>query len=678
MKLTKKDLMLEEGLKKEWVITNGIGGFASSSVLGANTRRYHGLLIAPLDEPAKRHLIVSKLDESLEDETGKETIFYTNVGKDYITRGDHYLVSFEKEIVPKFTYQVEDCLIQKTIVMEQGKNTVYIGYHIQNGKQKRKLKLAPILNFRDFHSMMTGHQFHLEQSEEGTKVTIIVDDNQDFPIYMNASEGTYIEHTNDMFYHMYYIEEMERGFYPEENHVVSGHYEIEIEPEEEKEITVCFSLEKQIEKPDYLKILQKEEKRIDKILEQANLADKTEKDNLLNLLVIASDQFVIKRKKQKLTSVIAGYPWFLDWGRDTLIAFEGLFLVTKRQKEAKEVLKMFTKDIKCGLVPNGYSEETDEPLYNSADASLLLFEQVKKYAEATNDEVFVQKTMYPILKKIVEEYSKGIDLDDNNIHLEKDGLLSSGTPHTQNTWMDAKIHDFAVTPRNGKAVEINSLWYNALKIMEEFSKKYETEKVELQETYQKMAEKCKKSFKKEFYCEKTHCLYDVVGDSKIRPNQLFALSLSYPVIDPNSKIAKEMMQVVEKKLLKKYGIMTLAKGEDGFVSVYEGDSFKRDMSYHQGISWTWLLGLYEKALKNQTQDCKNKKEKEKLQEKYTKWLEEERKTFEKEVKTRGCIGSIAELYDAKAPYMPKGAFAQAWSVAEVLRILARQKEGAKE
>ena len=670
MKLTKKDLKLEKGLTKEWIITNGIGGFASCSVLGANTRRYHGLLIAPLDAPAKRHLIVSKLDESMEEE-GKEIALFTNIGTDYMTKGYEYLTSFEKYLFPTFTYQIEDCYITKTIAMEQGKNTVYIGYHIKNGIKKKKLKLAPVLNFRDFHSMNTNHEFFLEQEVEKTKVTAIIDKNQAFPIYINASEGNYIAHKQDTFYHMYYLEEMKRGFYPEENHVVSGHYEIDIQPKEEKEITICFSIDRQVDKPDIKKVIAKEEKRMNQLIEKSELPIKEE--SLLSLLFLASDQFVIKRKKQRLTSVLAGFPWFLDWGRDTLISFEGLFLTTKRYQEAKEVLKMFTKDIKCGLVPNGYAEETDKPLYNSADASLLLFEQVQKYLEYTSDDAFVQKMMYPILTNIMQEYETGITLDNNNIFLEEDGLLSSGTSDTQNTWMDVKIGDFAVTPRNGKVVELNSLWYNALKIMEQLAKKYEPENKNIIQKYRKMAVKCQKSFEKEFYIEKSHTLYDVVGDAKIRPNQLFSLSLSYPVIKPNSEIAKDIMQTVEKKLLQNYGLMTLAKGEEGFIAVYEGDSIQRDKSYHQGICWPWLLGLYEKALARQIRECKKKTEKEKLQRKYDAWVQKLQNTFEKEIKTRGCIGSVAELYDAKTPYLPKGAFAQAWSIAELLRIVAKQE-----
>ena len=302
--------------------------------------------------------------------------------------------------------------------------------------------------------------------------------------------------------------------------------------------------------------------------------------------------------------------------------------------------------------------------------SLLLFEQVKKYLEYTDDNKFIKENIYPKLKLIIESYSEGIDFHDNNIHLEEDGLISSGTEKTQNTWMDAKFGDLAFTPRCGKVVEINALWYNALKIMEQLTKKYEKiGKRLLSKKYADMAEKCKESFNREFYNKKKKCLYDVLGDSRVRPNQLFALSLSNPVVEPNSEIAKNIINVVEKKLLNNYGLKTLAKGEKSYIDIYEGDNFKRDASYHQGITWTWLLGLYYNALKNMKAVEKGKEERKELEEKISDFKKKVEKVFSKEIEQRGCIGSIAEIYDSKTPYLPKGAFAQGLSVAEVFRII---------
>ena len=326
-----------------------------------------------------------------------------------------------------------------------------------------------------------------------------------------------------------------------------------------------------------------------------------------------------------------------------------------------------TRDIKFGLVPNGYSGYDNRPLYNSVDASLLLFEQVQKYIEYTGDYKFIEKNLYQKLKGIIDNYCTGIDVDDNNIYLDSDALIVSGTDSTQNTWMDAKCDGKAITPRNGKVVEINAMWYNANKIMEELVKKLEN-KTESKK-YKELAENCKIYFNEKFYNKQKKCLYDVLGDSKIRPNQLFALSLSYPIVDLDSKQAENIIKVVEKKLLNSYGLKTLAKEEENYVEIYEGDSLKRDSSYHQGITWPWLLGLYYNSLKNKIKNEKDKESKKETQEKLDKFVEKTRKTFKKELESNGCIGSIAEIYDSAKPQLPKGAIAQGWSVAEILRIV---------
>jgi len=664
MKFTKEKLELQEGLKREWLITNGIGGFCSSTIIGANSRRYHGLLIAPLKPPAQRNLILSKLDESITI-NNKEIPLYTNVCKNYISQGYKFQISFKKEYVPTFEYLVGDINVKKTICMEYGKNTVCVFYEIQNKNEEIKLKLAPIVNFRDFHSMSTNKKINLKQEEiKDNKIKISIENNS---FYINCSEGKYIKHENDNFNNMFYIEEEKRGFYPEENHSVSGIYEIEIKPNENKKITFVCSLEENIDKVDGEKLIKKEVKRLEKVIKETKLVNKKEEDKLLKEFIIATDSFIVYRPEFKLHTIIAGYPWFLDWGRDSLISFEGLLLKTKRYDLAKEVLLTFKHDIKKGLVPNGYSEADNTPLYNSVDASLLLFEQIAKYLKYTEDFEFVKKEFYEVLKNIVENYEKGIDLDNNNIYLDNDGLIVSGTPTTQNTWMDAKYEGIAATPRNGKTVEINALWYNALKILEELSLKFEEEK--LAKEYLKKANKCKRNFKAKFYNEKRKCLYDVVGDSKIRPNQLFSTALTYPVIEPNTKIAKEMLNTTTKKLKNKYGLKTLAKGEKNYIDIYEGNSFKRDMSYHQGITWPWLLGIYNDAFKKIKENEKAIKNKKQYEEDYEKFIKELKTTATNMMEDEGCIGSVSELYDSKRPQLPKGAIAQAWSVAEIFRIL---------
>ena len=673
MKFSKEELNLEEALGKEWIITNGIGGFASSTIIGANTRKYHGLLVVPIIPPARRRLILSKLDESVEID-GRKYDLFTNVGKNYISQGYKYQESFEKGCIPTFEYKVEDVEIIKQIGMEHFKNTVGVHYKIKNGEHHTKLILAPIMNFRNAHGMNKDHSFYVEQKNHGRKLEVKIDDGN--PIYMTISDGNYIEHHNDTFYNMFYIEEEKRGFEAEENHAVPGRFEIEIEPGEEKDVSFVCSVEENIEELDARAIITNEKARLTETFNESGLinnkkTNKTEeeksRDELIKTFLIATDNFIIKRPLFNTYSAIAGYPWFLDWMRDTLISFEGLFLITKKYDKAKKVLKHCIRDIKYGLVPNTYSEDDYRPLYNSVDASLLLFEQVKKYLKYTEDYEFIMQEIYPKLENIIENYAKGIDLDGNNIYMDTDGLIVSGTESTQNTWMDAKYAGIAVTPRNGKAVEINAMWYNALKIMEELAiKNKEKEKAK---KYNKTATKCKSAFESKFYNKRRKCLYDVLGDTKIRPNQLFALSLTYPVLDPSSIEAKEMFETVTKKLLNNYGLKSLAKGEENYVEVYEGDCARRDFSYHQGITWTWLLGPYYDALKKLASGAKTKNDKTKYETELKYFVQKVTKTFTKEINERGCIGSIAEIYDSRKPYTPKGAFAQAWSVAEVFRII---------
>ena len=453
MKYSKKYMNLENGLKTEWIITNGLGGYAASSIIGANTRKYHGLLVAPLTPPARRFLVLSKLDESIEIVNKKYNI-YTNIGKDYVTDGYKYQKYFEKSEIPVYYYEIEDVKIKKSICMQYEKNTVIVQYNIKNGEYNSKLTLAPVVNFRDFHTTNTNHNFKLKQNNVNTKLKLIIDKYNEFPIYMKVSEGKYIKHYDDIFKNMFYIEEEKRGFCAEEDHIVPGRYEIEIKPNEQKDITFICSLEENIDELDGKEVIKKEKNRIKSLIKNSELVQDGIDEDLIKTYIIASDNFVVYRPSFGLHTIIAGYPWFLDWGRDTLISFEGLLLISKRFDIAKEVLL------------NGYSGFDNRPLYNSVDSSLLLFEQVKKYLEHTKDEAFIKDNLYDILVKIIYSYIDGIDIDDNNIYMDKDYLIVSGTQNTQNTWMDAKVDGVAITPRNGKAVEVNSLWYNALKIME--------------------------------------------------------------------------------------------------------------------------------------------------------------------------------------------------------------------
>lgn len=673
MKYTNKDVDLENGLRREWLITNGIGGYASSTVIGANTRKYHGILVAPLAPPARRYLLFSKIDEAIEID-GTSYPLYTNLGKNYVSDGYQYLYSFEKEYIPIYTYVIQGITIKKFICMQHGKNTTTILYNIQNGDQRAKLKLAPLVNFRDFHSISKDKNFAVQQEINGRKVKIVMEDCPAHPVFMYVTEGKYVEHTNDIYRNMYYPEEEKRGFDAEENHVVPGVYEIDLEPNDIKSITMVCSMESNIEEIDARNIINREIVRISTELYDSDLVedrDSVEYRHLMKEFIVASDNFLVKRPSFGLDTVIAGYPWFLDWGRDTLIAFEGLLLVPRRFEKAKSVLKCLAKNMRYGLIPNGYAEVDSTPLYNSADAALLLFEEVKKYLDYTKDYTFVQEHLFEKMKKIIEAYTIGIEEDENHIFMDDDYLISSGDENTQNTWMDAKIGNQPVTPRNGKVVEINAMWYNALCIMQELCNKFG--KKDEAKDYGKLADKVEESFVEAFYNPDKKCLYDVVGDDKVRPNQLFALSLSYPVLDPTSDIAEEVMDTVTKKLKNSYGLKTLAKGEENYTDVYEGDAVKRDKSYHQGPTWPWLAGLYFDALTNRMKAEKNKARKRELEEERDKFVEEIEETFCKELEEGRTVGSISEMYDSRPPQIVRGTIAQAWSVSEIFRIIIRGK-----
>ena len=697
---------------KEWLITNGIGGFASSTDMGGmNTRRYHGLLVAPLNPPEQRHLILSKVDESIEID-GKKFFLYTNQVGEERTKGYKYQIGFEKEIIPIYRYKVNGIEIEKSICMVYEKNTVIVVYKIMNKKAKTRFNITPLVNFRDFHSESHEKEFEYEQNEGKDRTQILI---KNHVINIAVSGSNYKKDEKNIFYGMHYMMEKRRGFDCDENHIVPGTFEVDIKPNEDKTITFACSLNgenghsiEELLKLNGEEIIKKEANRIKEQIENSKLnnnndnSDNNENEDkdvnqkevyeeIVKKYIIASDNFIVKRKENGLHTIIAGYPWFLDWGRDAFIAFEGLLLISKRFEIAKEVLLTFANKIKEGLIPNGFSEYTGEALYNSVDASLLFIDAVGKYLKYTDDYKFVEEKLYGKMKNIINNYIDGITLDNNDIYLDsKDYLIVSGTEKTQNTWMDAKVNGVSVTPRNGKAVEINALWYNALKIMEVISYKLNKKVAKIEYTY--LAARCKKSFQNKFYNKEKKCLYDVVetninnlqnqinkdfdnyitdkiNDSKVRPNQIFAISTIFPVLDCDKKIAKELFITVTQKLLNKYGIQTLASNENGFNAIYEGNPQERDSVYHQGITWPWLLGPYYDALKNLIQNEKDEERKEKLVNTLMQFRGNISNTFMNEITKGNTIGSICEIYDSTSQSTGKGAFAQAWSISEIFRII---------
>jgi len=598
----------ERGTEKEWLLTNGIGGFSSLTVTGANARRYHGLLTAALKPPVNRHLIISNLHESVET-TGM--IF-------------KYLQRFVLNPVPKFTYNIGDVFIDKRVCMIYMENTVCVTYHVINGSKKLKLMITPLVNFRDYHQNSSRSHMVFESSiiKNGIAVKPY---NLKTNIFILSSEGNFFKKDDCWFYNMYYSIEAERGLHPIEDHYIPGTFIITIEPNEEKHFTVTASIDRDQVIKDGRSVIRSEIKRLEKTVAAAGYSDK-----FASALVRACDNFIVYRESTNSKTVIAGYPWFTDWGRDTMISFTGLTLATGRFDDAREILYTFAAHEKDGLIPNVFPDKDSEPAYNTVDASLWFFETVFKFLKYTNDYGFVKENIYNVLERIIDCYS------------------------TQLTWMDAQAGGVPVTPRNGKAVEINALWYNALCVMKKLAENYGKNS----EKYGSISKDTRNSFLDVFWNEDGKYLYDVVTenfkDDSLRPNQIISLSLSYPVID--GKWAKAVLYKVWRKLYTAYGLRTLTPDSPYYRGVYLQDAYTRDISYHQGTVWVWLLGHFITAFIRVNGYNKNTVSR----------AEKFIKPFKDHLKTSG-VGCISEIFDGNEPNLPRGCFAQAWSTAEILR-----------
>ena len=618
----KKFSSFENAIKNEWLIANGIGGYSSSTIIGANTRKYHGLLIAALGENLERYLVLSRLNEEIEINKGVYSIS-SNECPNYIESGFKFQKCFAKEYLPEFYYNVKGVQIIKKIGISHGENKVVVTYIVKANNNNVKFKLSPLINFRSFHT--TRDLYRDEEEVKGNCVKVRL--NSEHDLYMNLSCGEYTEYYNTYYQNMYYRVENERGLDDMESHYMPGFYEVAVGKNEEKIIEFVASVDDVLKfnmKPNAEQIIRGEETRLQKICKIYGAQNEVEKD-----LAIAADSFVIEKKYGK--TIIAGYHWFGDWGRDTFISFEGILLRTNRFNDAKNIIMSFSKHIKNGLVPNLIGEDGGQG-YNSVDASLWFINAVYEYYKYTND-VNLIKNIYPCLLEIIDCYKKGTEY---KIKMDDDGLISAGDETTQLTWMDAKVGDFIPTPRFGKAVEINSLWYNALNILKVFSNIL---KVEFDD---ELIHRVKKSFEK-FYIDNGGLLDTIEPNSvMIRPNQLFAVSLDFSALDTDK--ANEVIDLIESELLTDKGLKTLSSSDKAYKAKYEGDVVSRDSSYHQGTVWPWLLMAYYRA-------CYKLSRKPKVS------IDVE------EMMTDRCIGSICEIYDADEPRRPNGAIAQAWSVA---------------
>ncbi|MGD0153701.1 MAG: amylo-alpha-1,6-glucosidase [Thermacetogeniaceae bacterium] len=636
------ELNPEIGYRKEWLLANGLGGFAASTIIGLNTRRYHGLLVAALKPPVDRRLLVAKLDENLF-VAGNEYPLGANQVHDgfYAQSGYRWLQSFERWPFPAYTYQIEDIFLIKTIFMVYGHNTTIIHYQIINEfRHPLALYIHPLVNCRDFHDAIFENAWTFDQQAQEREVTI--EPHPGAPHIYLASDRAGYTMAPAWYRGMYYQAEQERGLPCHEDHFIPGFFTFQCQASED--FTLVVSAEP-ILPIRYQELETAAMERRGSLLQAAGC-----RDDFARQLVLAADDFLVWRSSTGKRTIIAGYPWFNDWGRDAMIALPGLTLCTGRSAEAREILATFAAYAKDGLIPNLFRDAGEEPLYNTVDAPLWFFYAVQKLIAYTSDYAFVQQCLYPAMKEIVGRYRQGTRF---GIRMAGDGLVEAGEPGLQLTWMDAKVDDWVVTPRAGKPVEVNALWYNALMFMGELSAAFKTPDI-----YSKLASQVQASFCATFWNETGQCLYDVVDgenrDIHIRPNQVFAVSLPYSPLSLAQAWA--VVQKVWQELYTPYGLRSLGPSDPEFRRRYFGNQWERDAAYHQGTVWSWLIGPFITAYRRV-----NGHDSVSL-EMATRMLT----PFQNHLRDHG-LGSVSEIFDGDWPFTARGCFAQAWGVAELLR-----------
>jgi predicted glycogen debranching enzyme len=646
---------LEAAQKREWLETNGLGGFASSTIVGLNTRRYHGILTAATKPPVGRMVLLSKLEEVLIIGGRRYDLSANQYPGTVHPQGFQLQTGFRLDPFPIFTYEVDGIEIEKSVFMVQGENTTVVQYALRAGALRDgqvtapiNLEVRPLIAFRDYHS--TTHQ------NSGLNSYVEVEDGlasvapyADLPTLYFAHDAGEIDTHGDWYRNFEYRVEQERGldFHEDLFNPFALTFTIDhtaLANKSDLRVSIIASTERRDAK-------QADTHRTAEIKRRKILAQLAPRDNdLVSSLTTAADQFIVARERCK--TVIAGYHWFADWGRDTMIALPGLTLATGRSEIAKSILVEFALQVDQGMLPNRFPDAGETPEYNTVDATLWFFEAVRALLQYTDGYDFVRTTLYSVLTEVIDWHVKGTRY---NIHVDSDGLLFSGEPGVQLTWMDAKVGDWVVTPRTGKAVEIQALWYNALRVMEGLAEKFGDKANQKQ--YKTMAASARKSFNEQFWNEQAGCLYDVVNgddrDASIRPNQVLAISLANSMV---SKVrAKSILRVVERDLLTPRGLRTLSPKDSCYIGRYEGDPRSRDGSYHQGTVWPWLMGSYITAYEKTFGEDVGRRF-------ATDWLN----NFEEHL-AEACLGQVSETFDGDSPQTPRGCVAQAWSVAELLR-----------
>jgi predicted glycogen debranching enzyme len=648
---------------REWLVTNGIGGFASGTIATGMTRRYHGLLIAALQPPVGRTHLVGALDE---------TVHY--VGATYALathrwasgavdpHGFLYLESFRLEgAIPVWTYAVADAVLEKRVWMVHGENTTFIHYTLLRANGPLEIDLKALVNYRDFHSLTHAGGWHMNITPVEHGVMVLPFDDAK-PFYLKSDRAS-CEPRHEWYRDCYLPLETERGLDDREDHLFAALFHAKLNSAES--LTIVMTTEAGAALDGAASLAQRAD-------HEAGLLDswkaRNEKSSAnapgwLRQLVLAADQFIVKRSlpdEPDGRSVIAGYHWFGDWGRDTMIALPGLALATGRADVAKQILLAFAGYVDGGMLPNNFPDAGGKPEYNTVDAALWYFEAVRQYFAATQDNVTLQK-LYPVLAGMIDAHVTGTRY---NIHVDStDGLLYAGGPGVQLTWMDAKIGDWVVTPRTGKPVEINALWLNALETMALFARILNKST----DDYERLSAQAKNSFQK-FWNVERDCCFDVIDvpgparssskDATLRPNQILAVSL--PVSPLRKDQQKSVVYICAQRLVTCHGLRSLAVGEPGYQGHYGGDQRARDAAYHQGTVWGWLLGPFALAHLRVYGDRA--------------WALRYIEPLGSNIGTYG-LGTLAEIFDGDPPHTPRGCIAQAWTVGEVLRAWSEIVKG---
>jgi len=638
---------------REWLVTNAIGGYASGTIAGCATRRYHGILLAALHPPVGRTQLVASLDEIVDyADSSYELATHKWASGAIAPQGFQLIESFRLDgTIPTWIYAIGDARFEKRIWMRQGENTTYVRYTLLNAVSPVEFRAKVLVNYRDFHGATHAADWRMRVASVNKGVGVLAYDGAT-PFYL-LSEDAAADPQHVWYRDCFYEAERDRGLDDHEDHLFAALFHAKIEPR--KSITLVFTT-------DEATLLKgnsafSEQTAHDSGLLQAFAGSFSRRETgsdpaWLQQLVLAADQFVVKRSlpgEPDGHSVIAGYHWFGDWGRDTMIALPGLTLATGHPEIARQILLSFSQFVDAGMLPNNFPDAGGKPEYNTMDAALWYFEAVRQYVLATSDIATLER-LFPILAAMIEAHVSGTRY---NIHVDPaDGLLYGGGPGVQLTWMDAKLGDWVVTPRTGKPVEINALWINALDSMAQFAAILELSTAR----YLTLGAAAKDSFSK-FWNSNRNCCYDVIdspgigNDASLRPNQIFAVSLPASPLNPAQQQA--VVDICRAELLAPVGLRSLGPHESGYTAHYRGGPRERDAAYHQGTAWGWLLGPFAFAHFRVYQDKAAAR----------RFLEPQLESID-----LYGLGSLAEIYDAEQPFTPRGCIAQAWTVAEMLRV----------